>query len=113
MGRWGEMMRRRAERSVAPDPLQAYRQMAADEAREAEALEWAEAAIRDVSDEPVVPGRRDEMKESLSEQQKRHFETFGYLVLPGLLADDIGWIREEFEAVFQDRGVVHDGTKRS
>src|SRR5438132_5001670 len=54
-----------------------------------------------------------EMRESLSEQQKRHFETFGYLVLPGLMADDIGWITEEFEAVFRDRGVVHDGTKRS
>ena len=53
------------------------------------------------------------MRESLSEQQKRHFETFGYLVLPGLMADDIGWITEEFEAVFRDRGVVHDGTKRS
>jgi predicted CopG family antitoxin len=30
----------------------AYRQMAADEAREAEALEWAEATSGDVSDEP-------------------------------------------------------------
>jgi predicted CopG family antitoxin len=29
----------------------AYRQMAQDEAREAEALEWAEATIGDVSDE--------------------------------------------------------------
>jgi hypothetical protein len=37
---------------VAPDLLQAYREMAADEAREAEALEWAEATIGDVSDEP-------------------------------------------------------------
>jgi hypothetical protein len=53
------------------------------------------------------------MTESLSEQQKRHFDTFGYLVLPGLLADDIPWITEEFEAVFRDRDVVHDGTKRS
>lgn len=53
------------------------------------------------------------MRDSLSGPQQRHFETFGYLVLPGLLADDIGWITREFEAVFQDRGVVHDGTKRS
>ena len=30
----------------------AYRQMAQDEAREAEALEWSEAMIGDVSDEP-------------------------------------------------------------
>ncbi len=29
----------------------AYRQMAQDEAREAEALEWAEATIGDISDE--------------------------------------------------------------
>ncbi len=30
----------------------AYRQMAQDEARETEAFKWAEATIRDVSDEP-------------------------------------------------------------
>jgi hypothetical protein len=30
----------------------AYQQMAADEDREAEALEWAEATIGDVADEP-------------------------------------------------------------
>jgi predicted CopG family antitoxin len=30
----------------------AYQQMAQDEAREAEALEWSEATARDVSDEP-------------------------------------------------------------
>lgn len=29
----------------------AYRQMAQEEAREAEALEWAEATVRDVADE--------------------------------------------------------------
>jgi hypothetical protein len=49
----------------------------------------------------------------LTPQQQHFFETFGYLVLPGLLADDIDWITEEFEAVFRDRGMVHDGTKRS
>ena len=49
----------------------------------------------------------------MTEQQRRHFDTFGYLVLPGFVADDIAWITEEFEAVFRDRGVVHDGTKRS
>jgi hypothetical protein len=46
-------------------------------------------------------------------EQQRFFETFGYLVLPGLLSEDIDWIAEEFEAVFRDRDVVHDGTKRS
>jgi hypothetical protein len=37
---------------ITPGLLQAYQQMGADEAREAEALEWAEATVRDVSDEP-------------------------------------------------------------
>jgi predicted CopG family antitoxin len=36
---------------VAPDLTRAYREMAADEAREAEALEWAEATVGDVRDE--------------------------------------------------------------
>jgi hypothetical protein len=49
----------------------------------------------------------------MTDQQRRQFETFGYLVFPGLLAAYIGWITEEFEAVFRDRGVEHDGTKRS
>jgi hypothetical protein len=49
----------------------------------------------------------------LSQQQRDQFETFGYLVLPGLLNEEIGWIIEEFEQVFVGRGVVHDGTKRS
>jgi len=34
-----------------PDLLEAYRAMAADEAREAEAHEWTEATYRDVADE--------------------------------------------------------------
>jgi hypothetical protein len=49
----------------------------------------------------------------LTQRQKNFFETFGYLHLPGLVADSIHWIIEEFEAVWRDRGVVHDGTKRS
>ena len=53
------------------------------------------------------------INDMMTEQQQRHFDTFGYLVLPGLLADDIGWITAEFEAVFRDRGIQHDGTKRS
>jgi len=48
--------------------------------------------------------------DSLTPKQKAFFETFGYLVLPGLLADEIDWITEEFEAVFRDRRVEHDGT---
>ena len=38
---------------VIPKQLEeAYRQMAADEKREAEALEWAEDTVGDVGDEP-------------------------------------------------------------
>ncbi len=37
---------------LACDLEDAYRQMAQDEARESEALEWAEATVGDVSDEP-------------------------------------------------------------
>jgi hypothetical protein len=36
---------------VDHDVAEAYREMAADEAREAEAKEWAEAAIADVANE--------------------------------------------------------------
>jgi predicted CopG family antitoxin len=36
---------------MSPDLEAAYRDMAKDEAREAEALEWAEATIGDVADE--------------------------------------------------------------
>lgn len=36
---------------MAEDLAAAYREMAADEAREAEALEWAEATLGDVADE--------------------------------------------------------------
>ena len=46
-------------------------------------------------------------------EQLRFFETFGFLVLPGLMAGEIGWITEEFEAVFLDRGIVHDPAKRT
>jgi predicted CopG family antitoxin len=37
---------------LAPDLEAAYRQMAQDEARETEALTWAEATVSDVSDDP-------------------------------------------------------------
>ena len=49
----------------------------------------------------------------LTEQQQQFFKTFGFLVLPGLMADDVGWITAEFEGVFKDRGVVHDPAKRT
>ena len=37
---------------LEPDLEAAYRKMAQDEVREAEAFEWSEATVRDVSDEP-------------------------------------------------------------
>jgi hypothetical protein len=36
---------------IGKDLMTAYRQMAQEEAREAEALEWAEATVGDVADE--------------------------------------------------------------
>ena len=44
---------------------------------------------------------------SLSEQQIRFFETFGYLGFPGLMADRIDEITEAFEAVWSERGGGH------
>jgi Phytanoyl-CoA dioxygenase (PhyH) len=38
----------------------------------------------------------------ITEQQVTFLETFGFLHLPGLLADEIGEITEAFEAVFAD-----------
>ncbi|MBM3263533.1 MAG: phytanoyl-CoA dioxygenase family protein [candidate division Zixibacteria bacterium] len=45
--------------------------------------------------------------------QKQYFEDFGFLILPGVLADRIGEIEADFERIFRENGVVHDGTKRS
>jgi hypothetical protein len=49
----------------------------------------------------------------LTGEQVAFFETFGYLSLPGALAGDLEWITAEFEAVFRDRGIEHDGVRRS
>src|ERR1041385_8787551 len=45
----------------------------------------------------------------LTEQQLRFFETYGYLGFPGLMADRIDEIIQEFEGVWQGRGGGHDG----
>jgi hypothetical protein len=45
----------------------------------------------------------------LTDPQLRFFETFGYLSLPGLLADRIGEILREFEAVWESHGGGHNG----
>ena len=49
----------------------------------------------------------------ITEQQKQFFDTFGYLVFPGLLKDQIETIISEFRAVFDDKGIAHDATKRT
>ena len=49
----------------------------------------------------------------LDASQKRFFTDFGYLILPGLMREEAPWITEEFERVFAEAGVVHDGSKRS
>ena len=48
---------------------------------------------------------------ALTAQQCAFFETFGYLVFPGMVADDIGWINEGFAEIFQN--LTHDGTRRT
>jgi ectoine hydroxylase-related dioxygenase (phytanoyl-CoA dioxygenase family) len=50
---------------------------------------------------------------ALTSQQCTFFETFGYLYLPDLMTEDIDWLIEEHRKVFEKKGIVHDGTKRS
>ncbi len=49
----------------------------------------------------------------LSSGQKRFFDDFGYLALPGLMREEVQWIVDEFEGVFDRAGVLHDGSRRS
>ena len=50
---------------------------------------------------------------TLTPPQNAFFDTFGYLVLPGLLAEDIGWITDGFEELLQSVPERHDGTRRT
>ncbi len=46
--------------------------------------------------------------------RRKFFETFGYLKLTGLLTDDIGWISDEFDAIWSRRpDIDHDGSHRT
>ncbi len=47
----------------------------------------------------------------LSEQQLNYFNTFGFLYFPGLMADCVDRIIEEFEAVWKIHGGGHHGTE--
>ncbi len=54
----------------------------------------------------------------LSNDQMVFFDTFGYLAFPGLLADQVDRIIEEFEKIWSNRGGghhgrMHDGRERS
>ena len=49
----------------------------------------------------------------LTPQQQNFFETFGFLVFPGLLKDEIDWITAEFRAVFDDKGLAHSPDQRT
>lgn len=46
-------------------------------------------------------------------QQRAFFETYGFLKLPGLLKNEAAFIISEFEAVFTQMGLNHDGSKRT
>ena len=50
---------------------------------------------------------------ALTSAQCEFFKLFGYLYLPNLLTEDIDWMTEEHGAGFEQKGMVHDGTKRS
>jgi Phytanoyl-CoA dioxygenase (PhyH) len=50
---------------------------------------------------------------NFTEQDKSFFETFGFLRAPGAVRGELGWINSEFEQVFIDQNVVHDGTART
>ena len=50
---------------------------------------------------------------ALTLAQCEFFKLFGYLYLPNLLTEEIDWLTEEHRAVFEKKGMVHDGTKRS
>ncbi|MHB8717556.1 MAG: phytanoyl-CoA dioxygenase family protein [Candidatus Dormibacteria bacterium] len=50
---------------------------------------------------------------TLSEEDVKFFDDFGYLVVRKALAADIGWITDEHAAVFRDLGIDHNGSTRS
>ena len=45
----------------------------------------------------------------LDKRQLQFFDTFGFLKIPGLFADDVGSIINHFEQVWADHGGGHDG----
>src|SRR5579862_3523598 len=49
----------------------------------------------------------------LTPQQIEHFHTFGFLALPGLMANDLEWIVPGFEEIFTKLPAPHDGQRRT
>jgi hypothetical protein len=50
----------------------------------------------------------------LSPHHIAFFRAFGYLHIPGYYADEIGWITEEFDAIWAAHpDLLHDGSKRT
>jgi ectoine hydroxylase-related dioxygenase (phytanoyl-CoA dioxygenase family) len=47
------------------------------------------------------------------EQQRSFFEKFGFLKLPGMVAKDLPAITHEFEQVFVQQSLHHDGSQRT
>ncbi|MEO6873277.1 MAG: phytanoyl-CoA dioxygenase family protein [Opitutaceae bacterium] len=45
--------------------------------------------------------------------QRAFFETYGFLKMPGLVKNEIAQITTDFEAVFAQAGLRHDGTKHT
>jgi ectoine hydroxylase-related dioxygenase (phytanoyl-CoA dioxygenase family) len=43
------------------------------------------------------------MSTIISAQQRAFFDTFGYLVIPGILAADMAWISEEYDAIYRSQ----------
>ena len=50
-----------------------------------------------------------ETQKPLTKEQMAYFETFGFLSFPGLLADCVDKIIEEFEAIWAAHGGGHHG----
>lgn len=50
---------------------------------------------------------------TLTDHQKTFFETFGYLVFPGLMSDCIDELTQAFHEVFERRGLTHGGQERT
>jgi len=47
------------------------------------------------------------------EQWQRFYQDFGFVRLPGLFAAESSWISQEFERIYLEKGITHDGTKRT